>query len=135
MKLYKLLFKNEQLMYTLGINAAFHDSAASIIKDGMLIAAAEEERFTHVKHGKRPIPFSAYELPFHAIDYCLKEAGIHLREVENIAYSFDPDINRITVYPANDELYLSYIRHAPEHLVGGYPHHLQKRFDGVSTKD
>jgi carbamoyltransferase len=40
-----------------------------------VIAAAEEERFTHVKHGKRPIPFSTYELPFHAIDYCLGEAG------------------------------------------------------------
>src|SRR4051812_37637785 len=56
-------------MYTIGINAAFHDSAACIIKDGQLLAAAEEERFTHVKHGKRPIPFSTYELPFHAISY------------------------------------------------------------------
>lgn len=56
-------------MYTLGINAAFHDSAACILKDGQLLAAAEDERFTHIKHGKRPIPFSAYELPFHAIDY------------------------------------------------------------------
>lgn len=122
-------------MYTLGINAAFHDSAASLVKDGTLIAAAEEERFTHIKHGKRPIPFSAYELPFHAIDYCLKEAGIHLKDVDNITYSFDPDINRITVYPGNDELYLSYIRHAPEQLVSGYPHHLQKRFDDITTKD
>jgi carbamoyltransferase len=63
-------------MHTLGINAAFHDSAASLVKDGELIAAAEEERFTHVKHAKRPIPFSAYELPYHAIDYCLREAGV-----------------------------------------------------------
>src|ERR1700712_5568559 len=77
-------------MYILGINAVFHDSAACILKDGLLLAAAEEERFTHIKHGKRPIPFSAYELPFHAIDYCLKTAGIHLNEVEDIAYSFDP---------------------------------------------
>ena len=100
-------------MYTLGINAAFHDSAAALVKDGKLIAAAEEERFTHIKHGKRPIPFSAYELPFHAIDYCLREANIHLRDVDHIAYSFDPDINRITVYPGNDDLYLNYIRHAP----------------------
>src|SRR5687768_12687032 len=63
-------------MFTLGINAAFHDSAAALIKDGVLIAAAEDERFTHIKHGKRPVPFSAWELPFHAIDYCLQEAGI-----------------------------------------------------------
>ena len=77
-------------MFTLGINAAFHDSSACILSNGQLIAAAEEERFTQIKHGKRPIPFSAYELPFHAIDYCLKIAGIHLREVDHIAYSFDP---------------------------------------------
>jgi carbamoyltransferase len=122
-------------MYILGINAAFHDSAAALVKDGKLIAAAEEERFTHIKHGKRPIPFSAYELPYNAIDYCLKEANIHLSNVNHIAYSFDPDINRITVYPANDDLFLNYIRHAPSHLISGYPHHLQKRFDGASTKD
>src|SRR3954468_14527308 len=79
-------------MYTLGINAVFHDSAACIIKDGVLLAATEEERFTHFKHGKRPVPFSTWELPFHAIDYCLKIAGIHLREVDHIAYSFDPYI-------------------------------------------
>ncbi len=45
-------------MYTLGINAVFHDSSAVLVKDGQLLAAAEEERFTHIKHGKRPIPFS-----------------------------------------------------------------------------
>src|SRR5690606_8473919 len=77
-------------MYTLGINSVFHDSSACLIKNGILLAAAEEERFTHVKHGKRPIPFSTYEIPFHAIDYCLKVAGIHLKEVDHIAYSFDP---------------------------------------------
>ena len=77
-------------MYTLGINAAFHDPAACLVKDGVVLAAAEEERFNHVKHGKRPIPFSTYELPFHAIDYCLREAGIALTEVDHVAYSFDP---------------------------------------------
>lgn len=122
-------------MYVLGINAAFHDAAAAILKDGQLIAAAEEERFTHIKHGKRPIPFSAYELPFHAIDYCLKEAGIHLKDVSHIAYSFDPDVNRIGVYPGNDDIFLDAIRHAPHHLVSGYPHHLQQRFDGITTNN
>jgi hypothetical protein len=70
--------------------ASFHDSSACIIKDGQLIAAAEEERFTQIKHGKRPIPFSTYELPFNSIDYCLKMANIHLSDVDNVAYSFDP---------------------------------------------
>src|SRR3954462_2847739 len=77
-------------MYILGINAVFHDSAACIINDGVLLSATEEERFTHFKHGKRPVPFSTWELPFHAIDYCLKVAGIHINDVDHIAYSFDP---------------------------------------------
>jgi carbamoyltransferase len=79
-------------MYTLGINAVFHDSSACLVKDGVLLAAAEEERFTHIKHGKRPIPFTTYELPFHAIDYCLKVAGIHLNDVDFFAYSFNPKL-------------------------------------------
>ena len=44
-------------MITLGINAAFHDSAAALVVDGVTIAAAEEERFTRIKHAKRPVPF------------------------------------------------------------------------------
>ncbi|MDI9690450.1 carbamoyltransferase, partial [Burkholderia cenocepacia] len=57
---------------------------------GVVIAAAEDERFTHVKHAKRPVPFSTWELPFHAIDYCLAEAGITLADVDHVAYSYDP---------------------------------------------
>src|SRR5512135_1104051 len=60
------------------------------VKDGIVVAAAEDERFTHVKHGKRPVPFSTWELPFHAIDFCLRTAGITLNEVDHVAYSFDP---------------------------------------------
>jgi carbamoyltransferase len=139
-------------MYTLGINAAFHDSSACIVKDGQLLAAAEEERFTHIKHGKRPIPFSTYELPFHAIHYCLQVAGIHLNDVDRIAYSFDPQLlipkdhkqeEYITLpfYPTAetkskewisewDPLFLSAILNATGQLADGYPHHLQKKFKG-----
>ena len=139
-------------MYILGINAVFHDSAACILKDGKLLAAVEEERFTHIKHGKRPIPFSTYELPYHAIDYCLKIAGIHLKEVDKIAYSFDPKVlagnltdertsipySPIRQKPENgqsewDPLFLSFIINAPRQLVDGYPHHLQKRFLGATV--
>ena len=77
-------------MHTLGINAAFHDCSAALVRDGIVVAAAEEERFTRIKHGKRPVPFSTWQLPYHAIDYCLQEAGIHLRDVDHVAYSFDP---------------------------------------------
>ena len=78
-------------MITLGINAVYHDDAACIVKDGVVIAAAEDERFTHVKHGKRPVPFTTWQLPFHAIDYCLREAGISMRAVDHVAYSFHPE--------------------------------------------
>src|SRR4051812_4573206 len=142
------------LMYTIGINAAFHDSSACLIRDGQLLAAAEEERFTQIKHGKRPIPFSAYELPFHAIDYCLKTGGIHLKDVDHIAYSFDPYLLlgeekgkpkiEIPLEPGMeagpskwtspwDPLFLSSIVNAPGQLVDGYPHHLQQRFREVKA--
>jgi carbamoyltransferase len=136
-------------MYTLGINAAFHDSSACIVKDGRLLAAAEEERFNHVKHGKRPIPFSTYELPYHAVDYCLGTAGVDLKDVDHIAYSFNPftllgsdkkkKYVNVPLKPDEavpnkkylsvwDPLFLSMIVNAPGHLADGFPHHLQKRF-------
>jgi carbamoyltransferase len=139
-------------MYTLGINAAFHDSSASLVQDGKVIAAAEDERFTHVKHGKRPIPFSTYELPYNAIDYCLKEAGINLTDVDHVAYSFDPYILlgrrkgdatmtlplEPSAHPTGkgwdapwDPLFLSSIVNAPRQLAGGVPLHLQARFRGA----
>ena len=124
-------------MYTIGINAVFHDSAACIVKDGVLLAAAEEERFTHIKHGKRPVPFSTWELPYGAIDYCLRVAGIHLSDVDYFAYSFDPSlINKhegTTIYGEWDFLFADYIKRAPFMLVDGYPHHLQKRFVGATA--
>jgi carbamoyltransferase len=143
-------------MYVLGINAAFHDSSACLIKDGQLIAAAEEERFTQVKHAKRPVPFSTYELPFHAIDYCLKLANIFLKDIDHVAYSFDPYLllgdeagkaeiaipleRGMQDEPSKwtspwDPLFLSSIVNASRQLVDGYPHHLQKRFTGAKRED
>ncbi|HEX7127418.1 MAG TPA: carbamoyltransferase C-terminal domain-containing protein [Thermodesulfobacteriota bacterium] len=140
-------------MYTLGINAAFHDSSACLVRDGRVVAAAEEERFTRIKHGKRPVPFSTWELPFHAIDYCLREAGIRLADVDHVAYGFDPYIRlgehrgraAITLPlepsahspPAEwespwDPLFLSSVVNAPRQLAGGAPHHLAARFRGVT---
>jgi carbamoyltransferase len=74
----------------LGINAAFHDSAACLVVDGVPVAAAEEERFTRVKHHKRARPFNSYALPYYAVDYCLKAGGVRLPDIDRIAYSFDP---------------------------------------------
>ena len=137
---------------TLGLNAAFHDTAACLVRDGQVVAAAEEERFTRIKHGKRPTPFSTYELPFHAIAYCLREAGVALTDVDHVAYSFDPYLllgahtgdATITLplepsaHPVADEwraawdpLFLASIVNAPRHLAGGAPHHLGASFRGV----
>lgn len=136
------------MMYTMGINAAFHDSAACIMKDGQLLAAAEEERFTHIKHGKRPVPFSAWELPFQAIDFCLKEANIHVNDIDHFGYSFDPSLlmniaNDPTVplpmqpgllgtkqdwRSAWDPLFVCYLINSRAQLMDGTPHHLQARF-------
>jgi carbamoyltransferase len=141
-------------MITLGINAAFHDSAAALVVDGRLVAAAEEERFSRIKHAKRPVPFSAWELPHAAIDYCLAEAGVDLRDVDHVAYSFRPDVfagerlgNQRTIAlplepsaePAApwespwDPLFLAYTINAPRQLVDGVPHRLRKRFAGVKA--
>jgi carbamoyltransferase len=139
------------MMHTLGINAAFHDPAACLASDGRVVAAAEEERFTHIKHGKRPVPFSTWELPFHAIDFCLRQAGLSIKEIHHVAYSFDPYLLLPQHYtesvpiPAKvgkqappegfdttwDPLFLASIAHAPGHLCDGWPHHLQTRLRGV----
>jgi carbamoyltransferase len=140
-------------MYTLGINAAYHDPAACLVHDGHVLAAAEEERFTHIKHGKRPVPFSTWELPFNAIEYCLRTANIRLVDVDHVAYSFDPfmllgsrsghpDITlpmEPSAHPTPaewesvwDPLFLSSIVNAPRHLVDGAPHHLFDRFRGAA---
>ena len=66
----------------LGISAFYHDSAASLIVDGKIIAAAQEERFTRSKHD------SSY--PINAINYCLTEAGLLLDQVDYIAFYDKP---------------------------------------------
>lgn len=135
-------------MYTLGINAAYHDPAAALVHDGQVIAAAEEERFTHIKHGKRPLPFSTWELPFHAIDFCLRQAGIDLSQIDHVAYSYDPtllsgfeegadalqlpwphelDKQLPAGQSAWDPLFYGSMLHAAAQLRDGAPHHLQQR--------
>src|SRR5438552_2823958 len=72
-------------MTILGLNAYHGDSAACLIVDGKLVAAAEEERFRRIKHWAG--------LPTSAIDYCLREGGISLRDVDHIALNRKPGVN------------------------------------------
>src|SRR5436305_14230010 len=72
-------------MPILGLNAYHGDSAACLIKDGKLVAAAEEERFRRIKHWAG--------LPTNAIDYCLREAGVALPDVDHIGVNRKPGVN------------------------------------------
>ncbi len=79
-------------MRVLGINAVFHDPAAALVVDGVTVAAAEEERFSRRKHGKAPVPFSAWEVPEKSAAWCLKRAGLSPADLDAVAYSYDPDL-------------------------------------------
>ena len=57
-------------MYILGISCFYHDAASCLLKDGKILSAAQEERFTRKKHD--------YSFPKASIEYCLKEAGINV---------------------------------------------------------
>src|SRR5437763_7864479 len=114
----------EGQMRILGINAIFHDPAAALVVDGEIVAAAEEERFSRRKHGKRPVPFSAWELPELAARWCLQTAGIGPDDLDAVAYSYDPALVR----PGQDgwderweDLRTTYARRAPHFLATALP--------------
>src|SRR5881396_350774 len=69
-------------MHILGISCYVHDSAAAVLSDGVLVAAAEEERFTRKKHD--------YEFPQHAIDFCLRAGGLAAGDLDYVAFFEKP---------------------------------------------
>lgn len=85
-------------MNILGISAFYHDSAAALIRDGEIIAAAQEERFTRKKHDPR--------FPSQAIAYCLREGGIQLKDLDSIVF-YDKPILKF------DRLLETYLAFAP----------------------
>src|SRR3974390_1532550 len=72
-------------MIILGLNAFHADSSAALVRDGVLIAAAEEERFRRIKHWAG--------FPSQAIAYCLREAGLELDDVDHVAINQDSRAN------------------------------------------
>ena len=66
----------------LGLSAYYHDSAACLLVDGRIVAAAQEERFSRKKHDER--------FPAQAVDYCLKEAGIDRGEIDFVGFYEKP---------------------------------------------
>lgn len=87
-------------MYILGLNSAYHESAACLVRDGELVAAAEEERFSRRKHAKPARVDNSGELPLAAIRFCLAEAGrrageeLTLARIEHVGYSLDFEARR-----------------------------------------
>ena len=88
-------------IYILGISAFYHDSAACLVRDGEIIAAAQEERFTRKKHDA--------SFPSHAVQYCLKEAGISINDVSYVAFYEKPFLKF-------ERLLMTYLAYAPQGL-------------------
>ena len=86
-------------MNILGISAFYHDSAAALLVDGKIAAAAQEERFTRKKHDQ--------DFPVHAIDYCLEEAGIGPEEIDLVGFYDKPFLKF-------DRLLETYLAYAPQ---------------------
>ncbi len=82
----------------LGISAFYHDSAAAVVVDGRIVAAAQEERFTRKKHD--------HTFPTHAIDYCLAEAGLRPEHLDYVGFYDKP-------YLKFDRLLETYLAYAP----------------------
>jgi len=69
-------------MYILGISCYYHDAAAALLQDGVLVAAAEEERFTRIKHD--------YGFPSQSIEFCLRQAGITAADLDHVVFYEKP---------------------------------------------
>jgi carbamoyltransferase len=82
----------------LGLSAYYHDSAACLVQDGRIVAAAQEERFTRKKHD--------YRFPTNAVDFCLAEGGIRIEDLDLVTF-YDKPLLKF------DRLLETYIAYAP----------------------
>lgn len=99
-------------MNILGISAFYHDSAAALLRDGDIVAAAQEERFSRKKHDPR--------FPGHAVDYCLSEGGIDINQVDYVAFYDKPLVKferlLMTYLASSPHGYLSFLSQMPSWL-------------------
>lgn len=93
------------MTYILGISAYYHDSAAALLRDGEIVAAAQEERFSRLKHDSR--------FPKNAVEYCLREAGISINDVDHVAFYDKPFLKF-------ERLLMTYLSVAPRGLMSFY---------------
>ncbi len=85
----------------LGLSAYYHDSAAALVRDGNTVAAAQEERFTRIKHD--------YHFPINAAKYCLKEGGLEIEDLDYVAF-YDKPLQKF------DRLIETYLAFVPQGL-------------------
>ena len=102
-------------MYILGISSFYHDSPACILKNGTIIAAAQEERFTRKKHDQ--------SFPSNAIKYCLKEAGISASDLEIVAFYDKPFLKFERIL----ETYLTYAPRGLSSFLKAIPLWIKKK--------
>ena len=105
----------------LGISAYYHDSAAALVRDGEIVAAAQEERFSRKKHDSR--------FPRHAIAYCLKEADIRITEVDEVVFYDKP----LVKFERLLETYLSYAPRGLRSFIMAMPVWLKEKLYLKST--
>ena len=96
-------------MNILGISAFYHDSAACLVKDGEIIAAAQEERFTRKKHD--------FSFPKHAVEYCLREGKISAKDLDYVAFYDKPFIKFERIL----ETYLAYAPRGLKSFLAAVP--------------
>ncbi|MCK4679553.1 carbamoyltransferase [bacterium] len=102
-------------MRILGISAFYHDSAAALVEDGEIIAAAQEERFTRKKHDLR--------YPGNAIKYCLSEAGIKPSDLDYVAFYEKPLVKFERIL----ETYLQFAPHGISSFIKAVPLWVKKK--------
>src|SRR3990167_4605009 len=104
-------------MYILGISAFYHDSAAALIMDGKIVAAAQEERFTRIKNDA--------SFPVRAIEYCLAEGSIQIKDVDHVSFYEDTHLKF-------DRIVSTYIQYLPKSFLAFYramSHWLSEKID------
>ena len=103
-------------MNILGISAYYHDSAAALIRDGEILAAAQEERFTRKKHD--------FEFPYHSIQYCLKEGGIKAVDLHYVVFYDKPFLKFERIL----ETYLHYAPNGINSFIKAIPLWIKKKY-------
>ncbi len=113
----------DSTVYILGISAFYHDSAACLLRDGEIIAAAQEERFTRKKHDQ--------EFPSHAVQYCLSEAGIKASDLNYVAFYDKPLLKFDRIL----ETYLAFAPRGFKLFYKGLPQWLRKKLHITKALD